>query len=82
MSSDVNKKPTLRYHFQLAKEIATARQTQRAISKGALQQLKTGGVGHVPADKGDETARFLFENFNSLAPWKNLHKYHRLNQLI
>eukprot|EP00956_Cyclotella_meneghiniana_P030916 scaffold79525_cov111-Cyclotella_meneghiniana.AAC.2 len=62
--------------------MATARQTQRAISKEALQQIKAGGVGHVPEDKGDETARFIFENFNSLAPWKNLHKYHRLNQLI
>lgn len=36
----------------------------------------------MPKDKGDDTAQFLFKNFNSLAPWKNLHKYHRLNQLI
>lgn len=50
-SSDSDKRATLRYHFQLAKEIATARQTQRAISKEALQQIKASGIGHVPEDK-------------------------------
>jgi hypothetical protein len=73
-SSDNDKRATLHYHFQLAKEIATARQTQQAISKEALQQIKAGGVGHVPEDKGDETARFIFENFNFNAQRGELQK--------
>eukprot|EP00956_Cyclotella_meneghiniana_P021219 scaffold38273_cov70-Cyclotella_meneghiniana.AAC.7 len=60
----------------------SGRHSQRAMSTEALDQIKTGGTGHVPNDKGDNTACFIFENFNSLAPWKNLYKYHRLNQLI
>ena len=59
---------TLQYHFKLAKVIAVAHHNQCNISREVLKQIKAGGVGHVPDDKGSETAHFIFENYNSLAP--------------
>jgi hypothetical protein len=81
-SSDCDKKATLRDHFNMATEIVSARQQQKKLAKCMMDQLKIGGVGSVPEEKNEATARFIFENYNSLAPWKGLSRYHRLNSLI
>ena len=69
-------------HFGVHQEIASARRDVQSINEKLAKALEHGAVGWIPMEKEDNIGRFIFENYNILAPWKNLHKYHQLNQLI
>jgi hypothetical protein len=64
-SSDCDKKATLRDHFNMATEIVSARQQQKKLAKLMLDQLNTGGVGSVPEEKKEDTARFTVNSVTS-----------------
>jgi hypothetical protein len=80
-SNRVNKRTTIRDHFGLAKELAAARRAEKSIDSEIRKVLKSGGVGSLPDVKGDNIGRFLFENWDSIAPWKNRDKIDRINAL-
>jgi hypothetical protein len=80
-SNRVNKRTTIRDHFGLAKELVAARRAEKSIDAEIRKVLQGGGVGSLPNVKGDNIGRFLFENWDSIAPWKNHDKIDRINAL-
>jgi hypothetical protein len=80
-SNRVNKRTTIRDHLGLAKELAAARRAKKSIDSKIRNVLKGGGVGSLPDVKGDNIGRFLFENWDSIAPWKNRDKIDHINAL-
>jgi hypothetical protein len=81
-SSNMKKKRTLVDHFGVHQEIASARRDVQIINEELPQALEHGAVGRIPTEKDYNIGRFIFENYNSLAVWKNLHKVHELNKLL
>ena len=69
-------------HFGVHQEIASARRDVQSINEKLAEALEHGAVGWIPMEKEDNIGRFIFENYNSLAVWKNLHKVHELNNLL
>eukprot|EP00956_Cyclotella_meneghiniana_P012008 scaffold16990_cov79-Cyclotella_meneghiniana.AAC.3 len=80
-SNRVSKRTTIRDHFAIAKEIAVARRTEKSIDEAVRESLRSGGVGSIPQEKGNNIRRFMFKNWDSLAPWKSCGKVDRINAL-
>ena len=78
----MKKKRTLVDHFGVHQEIAAARRDVQSINEELAKALEHGAVGWIPTEKDDNIGRFIFENYNSLAVRKNLHKVHELNNLL
>jgi hypothetical protein len=81
-SSNVKKKRTLVDHFGVHQEIASARRDVQSINVELARALEHGAVGWIPTEEDDNIGCFIFENYKSLAVWKNLHKVHELNKLL
>ena len=81
-SKHVRKGTIITDYFGVASEMAGARIDQDAFARDTATQLQKGGVGFIPAEKGDNIGRFVFENYNSLALWKNRDRVYELNKLL
>eukprot|EP00956_Cyclotella_meneghiniana_P036101 scaffold121438_cov39-Cyclotella_meneghiniana.AAC.1 len=57
-SNRVSKRTTIRDHFAIAKEIAVARRTEKSIDEAVRESLRSGGVGSIPNEKGNNIGRF------------------------